>query len=228
MPPREDKTTKAKFVRSNNPLLHPARLSSFPLSWVWIVIILAATGSATGQTKPLLLGLLVNHDSSWPVQVRFDLWRTLDSPYGTMWKDIQTGPGSFDFSRFDQELQDAALANVEVMYTPIGVPAFIANSVGYMPNDDGPRTCACNYTVGVNGCYPPKDLNGDGSGTDATWQNFVIALATHVHSNHVQNPDKFADINYWESGNEFESDPQQWCGSFAQLARMMQDEIGNS
>ena len=219
------KTTKAKLVCSNNALSHPARLSSFALAWVWIVTILAATGSAAGQTKPLLLGLHVNHDSSWPVQVDFDLWRTLDSPSGTMWKDIQTGPDSFDFSRFDQELQDAALANVEVMYTPIGVPGFIASPVGYMPNDDGPRTCACNYTVGgVNGCYPPKDINGDGSGTDATWQNFMIALATHVHSNHVQNPDKYADINYWESGNEFESDPQQWCGSFAQLARMMQDE----
>ncbi len=170
----------------------------------------------TVQTKPLLLGIHVNHESSWPLQVSADLWRTLNSGIGAKWMDIQQGPNTYDFSKIDKEMQDAAQANLKVMYTPFGVPAFIANSFGYNPDDDGTRDCTCVVNVGTRGCYPPKDMNGDGSGTDATWINFITALATHVHNNHLQNPNGYAEINYWESGNEFIVHPGQWCGSYAQ------------
>jgi hypothetical protein len=179
--------------------------------------------TSTQQTKPLLLGIHVNHESSWPLQVNADLWRSLDSGNGTKWMDIQQGPNTFDFTQMDQELRDAAQSKVMVMYTPFGIPAFIANSIGYNPDDNGTRECTCNHSLGARGCYPPKDMNGDGSGTDATWKNFITALATHVHNNHVQNPNTYADIDYWESGNEFIVNAPQWCGSYAQLARMMQD-----
>ena len=177
----------------------------------------------TEQTKPLLLGIHVNHESSWPLQVSADLWRTLNSGNGTRWMDIQQGPNTYDFTEMDRELRDAARSRIMVMYTPFGVPAFIANSFGYNPDDNGTRDCTCNHSVGARGCYPPKDMNGDGSGTDATWKNFIMALATHIHNNHLQSPDTYADIDYWESGNEFVVNAPQWCGSYAQLARMMQD-----
>lgn len=189
-----------------------------------LISLLFLDGAVFGQqTKPLLLGIHVNHESSWPLQVSADLWRSLNSGNGTKWMDIQQGPNTYDFSQIDRELQDAARSKVLVMYTPFGVPAFIANSVGYKPDDDGSRDCACTGSVGTRGCYPPSDMNGDGSGTDATWINFITALATHVHNNHLQNPNGYADINYWESGNEFIVNPPQWCGSYLQLARMMQD-----
>jgi hypothetical protein len=37
----------------------------------------------------------------------------------------------------------------------------------------------CDYVTG--GCYPPYDLNADGSGTDATWKAWVTKIAQHVN-----------------------------------------------
>jgi hypothetical protein len=179
--------------------------------------------SLDNPIKRLMIRLHNNHLASWPMLADFDLWRSLDSGFKDDWAFMETGPDTFDFRHIDAELQQAARAGVKTIFTPLGTPDFIARHMGFKPDNDGRRTCTCDSTIGTFGCYPPLDLNGDGSGTDKTWKGFITALATHVHAKHIADPTGYADIDYWEPGNEYVVNPQQWCGSYAQLARMMQD-----
>ncbi|HEX8818277.1 MAG TPA: hypothetical protein VF753_22495 [Terriglobales bacterium] len=187
--------------------------------------------SSVAQTKPPLMGLHTNHLTSWPVQVPFDAWRSMDATgyvggetRSMNWSEIQTGRETFHFDLVDAFMEAAAAAKVKVMFTPYGTPSFIASSVGYTTDDSGTRNCTCDAGTGVNGCYPPSDLNGDGSGSNTTWKNFIAALANHVHTKHLADPNGYADITFWESGNEYVVNGPQWCGSYKQLDRMMQDE----
>jgi hypothetical protein len=195
------------------------------------VVVLALVCTSLAQTKPPLLGLHTNHLTSWPVQVPFETWRSMnatgyaDGETRSMnWGSIQTGHNTFHFALVDAFMQAAAAAKVTVMFTPYATPTFIASSVGYTINNSGTRNCTCDSGMDFNGCYPPSDLNGDGSGSNATWKDFISALANHVHAKHLADPNGYADITYWESGNEYVVNGPQWCGSYQQLDRMMQDE----
>jgi hypothetical protein len=179
-----------------------------------------------GQTQPPLWGMHTNHMPSFPIQIPYDCWRNLSatgSGDASNWATIQTGPSSYNFELIDQAMTDLAAANKTcIVFTPEWTPSFIANTIGYNTDGQGTRTCSCHG--GGNMCYPPKDLNADGSGTDQTFKNFITALSAHVHANHTQNPNTYADIKYWSSGNEYLDNPQQFCGSYMQLARMLTDE----
>jgi hypothetical protein len=191
-----------------------------------ILVVFVLLLGANAQTAPLVFGVHTNRLGSWPIQVPFDVWRSLNatSKSGSVkWAGIQTGANTYDFGTLDQAMEQAASANVAVIYTPYATPAFIANTHGFQTDGSGIQNCVCGDGVGTTGCNPPSDLAGDGSGTNATWQNFITNLATHVHSQHVANPTGYADISYWETGNEYLVNPKQWCGSFPQLDRMMQD-----
>jgi hypothetical protein len=185
--------------------------------------------SDAGSTA-FLFGLHTNHMTSWPVQAPFDTWRSLNSTGnegGSTWGRIQLSDGGYDFGLIDEAMMDAADAGVAAMFTPYGTPEFAASDVCY--NYDGsPRPC-CKGSKGLCfdggvGCHPPADLNPDGSGTNQTWKSFIAALAQHVHERHSQAPEAYADITYWENGNEYITNGQQFCGSYAQMARMLQDE----
>jgi hypothetical protein len=72
-----------------------------------------------------------------------------------------------------------------------------------------PGDTSCDYAPGA--CWPPNDLNSDGTGTDQHWINFVSAIAQHAPS-----------IIRWEMWNT-PHDTAQWNGTNAQLVRMVQD-----
>ena len=70
---------------------------------------------------------------------------------------------------------------------------------------------ACGGNNG--GCFPPNDLNADGSGTDQHVKDFMTALMQHVGAG------KFKYIEVW---NEF-NNGIEWSGSIAQLVRITKD-----
>ena len=100
------------------------------------------------------------------------------------WWNIEIAEKVYDYYWLDQWIANAQAHNVTLMYTFVGVPQFYSS----IPNDK-----RCTYNVGA--CDPPKDLNEDGSGTDAAFQNFVRDLVRH-------NAEMGYPIQYWEMWNE--------------------------
>lgn len=134
--------------------------------------------------------------------ISFGSYRTLDS--NVLWRDIETSPGIYDFSKLDNRIADAQAAGVDVLYSVYGTPSF------YSPN---PTDSACSNP---GACDPPKDLNTDGSSSDgdAYLVNFLTALVNHVGSS----------IAYYEIWNEVNI-TTEWSitGTNQQLVRMAQD-----
>lgn len=185
------------------------------------------------EVPPGFLGVHTNHMPSWPIQVPAGLYRTLSSTEakgGNQWWQIQTDATTFNFGLIDDAMQATAAQGIEVTYTPVGVPSFVVGRdinnlpIGWTTDGSQRRDCACAPDYSPDHCYPPGDINPDGSGTDAAWVSYVTALATHVHTRHVEDPTGYSDIAYWENGNEWTANPRQFCGSFAQIGRMLQDE----
>ena len=79
-------------------------------------------------------------------------------------------------------------------------PAYISSN----PTD----ACDFSSTSGhpAGSCDPPADVCADGTGTDATFTNFVTALAQHM------NNDSLPKIHYWEIWNE-PNDVTFWNGT---------------
>jgi len=129
------------------------------------------------------------------------------------WWNVEVAPGQYDFFWFDQWMAQAQAHGVTVMYTFAGIPQWYSS----VPNDTN-----CAYEDGA--CDPPKDLNEDGSGTDAAFKNYVTAVVNHAGS----------QIQYWEIWNE-PNEHKQWtptcitlknCSGnlkYAQLLRMASD-----
>jgi hypothetical protein len=135
----------------------------------------------------------------------------------TRWNDIDQGGGVYDFSTLDQwrslyqqnEVGNPA-GNYQLVFTMYSTPAYISSN----PTD----ACDFSSTSGhpAGSCDPPADVCADGTGTDATFTNFVTALAQHM------NNDSLPKIHYWEIWNE-PNDVTFWNGTLPQLARMAQD-----
>jgi len=97
---------------------------------------------------------------------------------------------------------------MDVIYTLGGTPGWATSQIA-------PRT-ACE-TAGTYSCLPPLDVDkapgsGLGDGTDATWIDFLTALATRYKG----------QIQFYELWNEPDSS-NFWAGTDAQFARMMND-----
>src|SRR5271166_5132615 len=108
----------------------------------------------------------------WPdavvPNVQFGAIRLWDSGVG--WAEINTAASVYDFSHMDSWLSEAQANNVDVLYNLGRTP----NWASSMPNDS-----SCNYATlgGGNGqCWPPNDLNNDGSGADAIWISWVTSV----------------------------------------------------
>ncbi len=143
---------------------------------------------------------------------------------GAFWPQIETRAGVFDFTALDGILADAKLAGINdgCVFTFGPTPAWIS------PNPTDPN---CDTLPGS--CWPPTDLNFDGTGTDQSVINAITAIATHVNDpTYLQT---HAHIRYWEPWNEpYRSSvlsgtvcsPAHLCtfnGSYAQLVRIAQD-----
>lgn len=124
----------------------------------------------------------------------------------TNWDEIEKTQGNYDFEVLDKWIAHAQQHNVGLIFTFVAVPQFYSSD----PNDR-----SCNYAPGA--CHPPRDLNADGSGTDAAFKSFVTALVNHVGD----------QIQYWEIWNE-PNQKTQWIPTdghqpYSQLVRMAKD-----
>ena len=144
----------------------------------------------------------------WPdavvPSVQFGGLRLWDSGVG--WSQINTAASVYDFTHMDSWLSEAKTNNVDVLYDLGRTPMWASS----MPNDS-----TCNYSTlgGGNGqCWPPSDLNPDGSGTDAIWISWVTAVASRYKG----------QIKYYEIWNEWNIQAS-WSGTTSQLVRMTQD-----
>jgi hypothetical protein len=139
----------------------------------------------------------------WPVDSfnGLRLWNT-----GTAWSEINTSDQTYDWTMFDEWLTAADAHGISnLLYTFARTPAWAS----WHPGD---TTCA----YGPGQCWPPRDLNSDGTGTNQHWKDFVTALVAHNASavgTHVK---------YWEIWNEFDQ-TITWKGTNQQLVRLAQD-----
>jgi len=158
--------------------------------------------STTSTPVPAHLFGMSSHDdilfsTPWPTMPIFGLrlWDT-----DTAWGQINTANGTYSWTILDDWISAAASHNDQLIYT-------FGQTPGWASSD--PTDASCDYAPGA--CYPPNDLNSDGTGTDQHWIDFVSAIAQHAPS-----------IMHWEMWNT-PHDTNQWKGTNAQLVRMVQD-----
>jgi len=149
-----------------------------------------------------------------------DLISSVSVPYGSLrlwdtstgWAQINTANGAYDFSTLDGFVN--ASSGIDLLYN-------LARTPNWASSNPGDTSCAYNTNDFPNGggngqCWPPKDLNSDGSGTDQDWINWVTAVAQ-------RNAGPYGNkIKYFEIWNEWNI-PKFWQGTTAQLVRMEQD-----
>jgi hypothetical protein len=164
------------------------------------------TGTGNGSTFPT---------------VSYGMQRIWDSP-PLQWPSINTAAGVFNFTKLDTMLATTYTnGTTEAMYTLARTPPWASSGSG--------DSTTCHYPTGAVGggngeCYPPTDLNADGSGTNAIWKAWITKIAQHANGQD-SNPtylNNHAHIRYWEIWNE--PDAQfYWYATFAQLARLTED-----
>ena len=166
----------------------------------------SATGAIPGQCFGFNL-----HPEVFPIGHTAIPWPTI--PFGairlwateTTWNDLNPANGVYDWTNLDTVLNASAQnGQTDFIYTFGVVPPWASSN----PND---QSCVTNNSP-AGSCDPPSDLNADGSGTDAYWQNFVTAVVNHAAG----------QIHTWEIWNE----PDiliEWNGTDAQMARMAKD-----
>jgi hypothetical protein len=131
------------------------------------------------------------------------------SGLGNVTSNSSTGSANYYvFSTLDAWLQKAKSQGMQVMYTFGKTPSFYSS--------DSSGSCASNP---AGSCYPPSDLNTDGTGPNAYWRLFVTALAQHLAS---LSTSTYAIPGYFETWNEANSGGM-WQGTNDQLVRLMDD-----
>ena len=145
---------------------------------------------------------------------------------GALWPQIEAQPGVFDFSVLDAELAAAKQSGIDdgCVFTFGPTPQWAS----LHPSD---RTCdhATQYS---GGCWPPTDLNYDGTGTDKIVIDAITAIAQHV--NDPTYLTTHAHIRYWEpwnepyrsvsiSGTDCRRHACSFNGSYAELVRIAED-----
>jgi hypothetical protein len=181
-----------------------------------LALIISSKGN-NPSNNAALFGFTENNTSAsnFPT-VNFAMQRFWDSP-PLQWPSINTASGVFTFTSLDSALARAYTNGVmEGLYTLARTPPWASSA---------PSDMNCNYTTANSGggggeCDAPNDLNTDGSGSDAIWKAWIVAIAGHV--NDATYLTTHAHISYWEIWNE--PDTQAfWGGSIAQLARLTED-----
>jgi hypothetical protein len=111
--------------------------------------------------------------------------------------DCQANPAtnsSFAFDNLDTVMANLKSAGVnDVLFTLSFTPTWAA---AYTPTQG---TCAGGGSTNT-ACILPPDINADGSGANAIWDNWVENIAAHVNS--AAWLETHAHIKYWEPWNE--------------------------
>lgn len=173
--------------------------------WIAVGLVLFAGRVAGAQISPEFFAMhVLSTQVPWPstVGVQFSSWRSVSSM--VTWANINSAPGVYDWSHLDQLLAIAGENGQSVLYTFYYTPTWASSC----------PTCVCNQgKQSPGGCYPPNDLNPDGSGTDQHLKSFITALMLHEGA---------GKINYIEIWNE-PNIPKEWGGTIQQLVRMSAD-----
>ena len=176
---------------------------------------LVVTGSARGQQIPLTsFGLHIDWMTTpWP-NVSFGAQRFWDSE--TAWAQINTAPGIFDWTTTDTRIASALANQVDVLFDLARTPVWAQCASNDKACGSGNTAWVCAYNAasegGLGQCFPPADLNVDGTGSNQHFIDWVTALALRYKSK----------IKYYEIWNE-PSAPVMWQGTNPQLVRMTQD-----
>ncbi len=184
----------------------------------------------------------------------------------TQWVELQTAAcpstgctsSDFDWTELEDWLaNDYSNGVTTAWYTMDRTPNWALGLSGTCSSNPDQPACDTSCLDGVSGgtgadapgqCYPPADLNPDGSGTDQTWKNWVTALATENVALCASTSPQYACIKYYEIWNEVDQSSQgypfpgssyaapylpvgqtsvgsgaMYKGSYAQLVRMLQD-----
>lgn len=176
---------------------------------------LFVSGSAKGQVIPMsFFGMHIDWPNTpWP-SIAFGGQRFWDSD--TAWAQINTASGVFDWTTTDTRI-NAALANhVDILFDLARTPVWAQCASDNPACGSGNATFQCGYNLngqgGLGQCFPPADLNVDGSGTNQHFIDWVTALASRYKGS----------IKYYEIWNE-PTVGTMWQGTNAQLVRMAQD-----
>jgi len=126
---------------------------------------------------------------------------------------MNSASGTYDFSNLDTYLTLARAHGVsDVVLVLSATPEWISS-------DPGNGTCDYASTA-AGSCAPPSDLNGDGSGPNQAWRNFIYQLAVHTSG---LNASLYSKPTTYEMWNEFSRRTESWTGTDAQMTRMSQD-----
>lgn len=180
-----------------------------------------AAGAAPSSISGGLLGMHINHASTpWPDQPVAGL-RMWDD--GSSWALVNTSPGTYDWSAVDHWLALAQTNGADVVYDLARTPVWAQCSASDTQCGSGNTAVHCAYSSASNSpeggdgqCFPPADLNVDGTGPNQHWIDWVTAVASHSVNSTT------AHIKYYEIWNE-PNEPAFWQGTSAQLVRMAQD-----
>ena len=175
-------------------------------------------GGGGGPVGPSFFDMHINNFSSplpgtqgVPVHgVR--LWDTQ-----TSWATTNTGSGVYDWVNLDNRVNQAQSAGLDVLYDFARTPTWAqcANNNPQCGSADTSVICAYSTIPAEGGsgeCFPPADLNVDGSGTNQHWIDWVTAVVTRYKGK----------ISYYEIWNEPNNTPM-WQGTDAQLVRLAGD-----
>jgi hypothetical protein len=155
------------------------------------------------------------------VQLPYGQFRSWDSANAN-WPILETCEAAssspsdpcFVWTNLDAELADLKQqGRNDVFYTLSRTPPW---------GSQDPTDSSCVYSKqGLDGeCWPPVDLNANGTGVNQIWRNWVTAIATRVNDpTYLQT---HAHIKYWEPWNEF-SHFQSWKGTNNELVRLAED-----
>jgi Glycosyl hydrolases family 18 len=207
-----------------------------PSGGSWDVGAFVYGSGVVGNAIPsTFFGMHVNQYSHYPLQIPYGQFRSWDA--GTsQWPDVETCQAAsgaptdpcFTWIGLDTQQADLKTAGIDdVFYTLSRTPAW---------GSSNSTDVNCNYYAGSaahrGACYPPTDLNSDGTGTNQIWKNWVTALATHVNNSAWLTT--HAHIKYWEIWNEFYRSTTiesfaaspgslSWQGTYNQLVRLAED-----
>jgi hypothetical protein len=169
-----------------------------------LALVLLMATAAAAQISPQFFAMHASSSYPWPTAagVPFSSWRSVSSK--VKWSDINTAPGVYDWTKLDRWVANTSEYGQSMLYTVYYTPTWASQC----------PTCKCNSgNTALGGCYPPVDVNADGSGTDQDLKNFITALMQHV------GPGKIKYLEVWNEPNI----PIEWGGSTQELVRMTQD-----
>ena len=191
------------------------------------------------QIPGSFFGMHLNQEARFPLQVGYGSFRDWDSNQSS-WQNLATCVGhtnaecqanpslvTYTWTHLDQNLSNLYSAGITdgVLYTLSRTPVWASSN---------PTGTGCSYGNGT--CYPPADMNADGScsganSTCAIWDNWVTSIASHVNNANYRR--SHAHIQLWEAQNEIECDvtlTPNACGgiggttaTWAELLRLNED-----